>query len=88
MNEATEKLANAIIIQAVKDYRAAYRRMLRNPENREYKMEVQMQEKFFHSDWYEALTDADGGRLIEKVQEMEKIRFRKKKEAEHGATGT
>jgi hypothetical protein len=47
-----------------------------------------MQERFFHSDWYEALTDADGGRLIEKVQEMEKIRFRKKKEAEHGATGT
>jgi hypothetical protein len=87
MKDATEKLANAIIIQAVKDYRAAYRRLLRYPENREYRMEVQRQERFFHTDWYETLTDADGGRLIEKIQEMEKIRFRKKKEEGHGKTG-
>jgi hypothetical protein len=81
---ATERLANAIIIQAVKDYRKAYRRLLRNPGNPDAASEVKRQEKFFHSGWYQTLTDADGGIILQKIQEMEKIRFLESKEEEDG----
>ncbi len=73
-----EKLTNAIIIQAVKDFRIAYRRMLRDPESREAAGEVARQSRFFVSDWYATLTDLDGSMLINKIMETEKQKFREK----------
>ena len=54
-NEAYEDLANAIIVQAVKDYQNGY--------NREECM------KFFKSDWYKILTDLPPERIIEICQQ-------------------
>ncbi len=74
MEECYSKLANAVIIQAVKDYRAAYRRLMKVPENKEALHEVSRLEKFFRSTWYGTLTDIDGKLLIKKIQEMERQR--------------
>ena len=70
MDEAVEKLANAIIIQAVKDYRVVYRAYLKNPTDYN-KKEVERNEAFFHSAWYKTLTDLDGDFLLNKVRQME-----------------
>jgi hypothetical protein len=64
-----EKLANAIILQAVKDYRAAKRKLKRNPRNHLAQSEVDSIERFFRSDWYSCLTEVDGEILIKKLQE-------------------
>lgn len=64
-HEAYEDLANAIIIQAAKDYRNALRRV--QPEK------VAVLEKFFSSEWYRALTDVDGSYLIWKIKEEEEV---------------
>ena len=47
-----EKLANAIILQAVSDYRAALKKVKKNPKNRDAKDEALQIEKFFRSEWY------------------------------------
>lgn len=45
-----EKLANAIVIQAAKDYRTALRKLKRNPRNHLAKGEAESIERFFRSD--------------------------------------
>ena len=63
-----EALANGIVEQAVKDYRAAIRRLKRYPDSKaamETAMEV---ERFFHSDWYATLTDIDPDYLIDRLR--------------------
>lgn len=52
-----ERLANAIIIQAVKDYRRT-----RNPADR---AEL---ESFFRSEWFSVLSRLDGDALLEQLQ--------------------
>lgn len=52
-----ELLADAIVIQAVKDYRGAKSQAVRN--------EI---EGFLLSDWFFCLTNADGHRLIRKLE--------------------
>ena len=76
-----EKLANAVIIQAVKDYRAAYRKYLRNPEGSMEKSEVESMERFFRSSWFGVLTDADGEMILKRVKEMEHEKEAKRHEA-------
>lgn len=63
-----ETLANAIILQAVKDYRAAGRKLKRNPRNSLARAESDSIEKFFRSDWYASLTRIDGEMLIRELQ--------------------
>ncbi len=67
--EPYESLANAIIVQAVKDYREALQRLDRHPEKNDYKAEVKSLERFFCSSWYQTLTDLDGNLLMRKVRE-------------------
>lgn len=67
--EPYESLANAIIVQAVKDYREALQRLDRHPEKNDYKSEVKSIERFFCSGWYQMLTDLDGTLLMRKVRE-------------------
>ena len=64
-----ESLANAIIVQAVKDYRGALQRLDRHPEKKDYKAEVNSLEHFFCSGWYQMLTDLDGTILMRKIRE-------------------
>ena len=64
-----EQLANAIVLQAVSDYRRALRKVKKNPKNREAIEDTLQLEKFFRSEWYQVLTSVDGEYLIEKLRE-------------------
>jgi hypothetical protein len=64
-----QSLANAIVISAVKDYRAALRRLRRRPNSKTALMEIADLERFFRSDWYRMLTNVDGELLIQKLKE-------------------
>lgn len=64
-----ERLANAIILQAVTDYRAALKQIKRNPKDRERMDESLRIERFFRSGWYQRLTNVDGEYLIRRLQD-------------------
>ena len=69
MNDSYERLANAIVLKAVKDYRHALKRLKKYPENKDAlytKLEV---ERFFRSDWYTLLTAVDPEMLIQRLNE-------------------
>lgn len=70
MREAYENMANAIIVSAVEDYKAVLLRVKRRPDSKGAKEDVKRLEKFFHSEWYELLTDLDSSYLLRKVREM------------------
>ncbi|WP_019543597.1 hypothetical protein [Selenomonas bovis] len=62
--ENYENLANAIVLQAVRDYRTALKLLKMNPSNKSAKIEKENIERFFWSDWYKVLTSVDGESLI------------------------
>lgn len=78
-----ERLANAIILQTVTDYRVALKKIKANPRNKDAINEALQIEKFFRSGWYSVLTSVDGEYLIKRLQEeirqSESIRGRKHK---------
>ena len=64
-----QKLANAIVEQAVKDYRMEQARVKANPQNSDHaKAEVRKLERFFRSDWFEVLTDVDGRLVLSRLK--------------------
>ena len=69
MDEPYEKFANAIILSAVADYRAALKKVKRNPQNKVAIDEALQIEKFFRSSWYQQLTSIDGEFLIRRLQD-------------------
>lgn len=69
IKEAYESLANAIVLQAVSEYRAALKRVKEHPHNNSAISNAKSIEKFFRSGWYEALTAVDGEYLIEKLRD-------------------
>lgn len=72
MADPYENLANAIVLQAVKDYRDALKRLKKKPGN-QAAMSVAMEcERFFRSGWYKTLTSVDGEYLIQKLREEAK----------------
>ena len=63
-----EKLAHAIILQAVKDYRMALEDIKAEPDDTaalEAKSEI---EEFFCSDWFNVLTRTSGRRIMHELQ--------------------
>jgi len=64
-----ERLANAIILQAVTDYRVALKKIKAHPKNRQAIDEALEIERFFRSGWYQQLTSVDGEYLIRRLQE-------------------
>ena len=62
-----EALANAIILQAVKDFKPAYRRLKHHPNDRLAQDTVREITKFFCSQYFEALTDLDGPALLNRI---------------------
>jgi hypothetical protein len=63
-----QKLADAIVLQAVKDYRQDLRRMKNRPSNIN-KGKVKEDERFFRSSWFKLFTKIDGNYLIKKLRE-------------------
>ena len=63
-----ENLANAIILQAVKDYRMVLKSLKSNSRNRTVQTDKAEIERFFRSQWYSALTSVDGEMLIRSLQ--------------------
>lgn len=64
-----QNLANAIVEQAAQDYLSALKKLKKNPRNRMAMDEAMQLEKFFHSGWYEILTEVDPDYLIRKLRE-------------------
>ena len=79
-----QNLANAIVLQAVRDYEAVLRRLMRNPRNQDAQREKKRLERFLFSQWYGVLTDLDPHRLISGVMKQVRIKEdeRRKKEQE------
>lgn len=78
-------LANAIVMQACKDYRKTYRlhiRTYRVGEKSDDKLEEL--EKFFRSAWYRTLTDIDGEHLMKQIREEVLAREKKMKRKKRG----
>ena len=67
--DSYEKLANAIILQAVKDYRDALKKLARGRKNTSAEDTKRECERFFRSKWHGALTSVDGEMLIRKLNE-------------------
>lgn len=63
------EIDDAIILSAVADYRAALKKVKRNPKSKSAIDEALQIEKFFRSPWYQQLTSVDGEFLIRKLQD-------------------
>lgn len=63
-----EELANAIVLQAVKDYRAALKKLKKCPRDTDARQMRNDCESFFRSSWYSTLTSLDGELLMRKLQ--------------------
>ena len=62
-----EELANAIVVQAVVDYRIAAKRLEKHPQDKMQKHKQQEVLRFFRSDWFGILTTLDPEVIIEKL---------------------
>ena len=67
-----EALGNAVVLQAVKDYRQAYKRLKRHPNDHIAERDVKEIEGFFMSQHFNLFTELDGESLMYRLQdEME-----------------
>ena len=66
--DAYENLANAIILQAVKDYRHALKLLARNSKCTSALSTKAECERFFRSERFQMLTSVDGEMLIRKLK--------------------
>ena len=64
-----QELANAVVMQAVKDWRSAVRALRKDPNDSEAAEMMEDCESFFCSSWFTALTDADGSYILQKLKE-------------------
>lgn len=71
MDDPYRTLANAIIVQAAKDYRKALRQLRRYPRYETARNEKNDVERFFHSEWFHFLTDADPDYLLDYLARAE-----------------
>ena len=71
MTDPYGNFANAIILQAVKDFRTARIKGKNHPKNKDVKPMVEDCERFFRSGWFGVLTSVDGEMLLRKLQEEE-----------------
>ena len=63
-----ENLANAIIEQAVEDYRNVVKNLKIDPYSHMALRDKKEIEEFFRSDWFPQLTHLDGKMLLERIQ--------------------
>jgi hypothetical protein len=67
MIENYEELANAIVVQAVVDYRIAKKRLEKHPLDKMQRHTQREVLRFFRSDWFGILTTLDPEVIIEKL---------------------
>jgi len=63
-----QNLANAIIMQAVHDYRRAVQQLIRKPYSATALYDKQEVEAFFQGDWFRVLSDLDGQELLQRLE--------------------
>lgn len=68
-----EELANAIVLQAFKDYRKALFKLVQEPEEWNHRSSKKKLERFFHSKWYRTLTDLDPAILMQEAKRQADI---------------
>lgn len=72
-NTGAEKLANAVVIHAARDYLDAKTKIKNNPDDKkiikECEIELKSIKKFFRSQWYGLLTTIDGDEMIRRLDE-------------------
>ena len=61
-------LAEAIILRAVEDYRHTNNRLRAKPEDTRLQTRKAEIEEFFHSSWFQVLTDLNGKQLLHRLQ--------------------
>lgn len=66
-----EELANAVVLQAVRDYRCARKALRRNPKSYVAKDTEKECEQFFLSEYFSLFTSIDGRRLLASLKEEE-----------------
>lgn len=64
-----QDLANAIIIQAAKDYRSVRKRLTKRPNDKWLEGELKKLERFFLSPWCEMLSEVDGTYILRRLRE-------------------
>ena len=69
-DEGYYALARAIILQAVKDFKPAYLRLKRRPDDKAAALRVKEITQFFCSEYFCLLSNADGPRLLKKIMEQ------------------
>ena len=70
-NDTYVRLANAVILQAAKDYHNALKRLKKHPRNETALYTKREVERFFRSDWYASLTTVNPEILIRKLKGLE-----------------
>ena len=70
MDEAYERLAAAVVVQAVKDYKGALRKEARGKATPTTQGTIIDCENFFKSDWFQMLSELDGPALMQKVRKL------------------
>ena len=74
MSKASEDdwwdVANAIILQAVEDYRHARYRNRKRPYQQKTEQEIRDIEQFFCSEWFSILCTLDGSRLLRDLKKQ------------------
>lgn len=68
-----EDLANAIVLQAVEDYRDACGALRRRPDLRVQAKRKRSLEQFFRSGWFHTLSALDAKPLLEEIRKGEQI---------------
>ena len=69
MQQNWEDLAQAIILQAVEDYRKCRRLVRRKLNQFEAQKMIREVEAFFRSKWFKQLSDADGNIIFEQLKQ-------------------
>lgn len=63
-----EELSNAIVLQAVKDYRGALGILRFNPNDKDANISKEEIERFFHSGWFGFITNIDPETLVSRLR--------------------
>jgi hypothetical protein len=66
-----EELANAVVLQAVKDYRDSKKALIKNPRNNAAQKMKGECERFFKSEYFAIFTSIDGKSLLAQLEKEE-----------------
>ena len=56
-------LVSAIVLQAIKDYQSALRKLQKDPKNKDAKYDIREIKRFFNSDWFMQICSLEGKQI-------------------------